>query len=378
MASKTNVVINGTPYYKLTKKVGLRQNKAGAWVSHYKAFYGASKKEAEAKYAEFMAAKSRAMNSNKALGELIDEWIDTTFMSSGLSDNTKSKYTRAYEAHFRPAHIAGVAASEVTARMLQDYYNEVSCSPSALRSVNNLLRRFFRYAATNNICQDITASVELPVAPKKRRFKSDSQTVEVWTDDELRALLAALDGHRLRFLVIMALNTGARISELLALNYSDIRDGYVYINKQLTNVHVDGFSGPRLSGTKTESSSRVIPLNDAVLEALKIHRASHLVEMGREGYKTDRVFTTKTGRYYDRRSVNHALLRFYKSHGLPRHTFHSFRHTFGTNLSRAGVPIEETAALMGHSSIEITAKYYIEISADRKRSAVDRLMDFTK
>ena len=41
------------------------------------------------------------------------------------------------------------------------------------------------------------------------------------------------------------------------------------------------------------------------------------------------------------------------------------------------MPIEETAALMGHADISITAKYYVEISADRKKTALDKIADFT-
>ena len=63
--------------------------------------------------------------------------------------------------------------------------------------------------------------------------------------------------------------------------------------------------------------------------------------------------------------------------GVPYHKFHSFRHTFGTNLSRAGVPIEETAKLMGHADISITAKYYINVNADRKKDAVEKIVTYS-
>ena len=73
----------------------------------------------------------------------------------------------------------------------------------------------------------------------------------------------------------------------------------------------------------------------------------------------------------------HALERLYKRIGVPYHKFHSFRHTFATNLSRAGVPIEETSALLGHSSIEMTAKYYVDISTKRKMEAMKKVVGFS-
>lgn len=376
MASKTNTQINGSDYYRIRRKVGMKQNKSGNWVADYRAFYGRSKKEAEEKYAKFMSQASKALDSKKPIGQLIEGWIEQSFMVSGLSDGTKSKYVASYMNNFKGKSIAGVPACEITAMHLQNFYNDLDCVPSALRSLNNILVKFFAYASRLGLCDDITKSVELPIKEKEKGFKKEINEVEVWDDKELRDLIEQLEGHRLKFLVVMAVNTGARISELLALEYKDIVNGSVVINKQVTNVKTSTNNGVRLSDTKTVNSRRVVPLNQFTLDELAKHKIGHREEMERCGYTTDKIFTTQTGNYYDRRSIGHALNRFYKSHDIPRHKFHAFRHTFGTNLSRAGVPIEETAALMGHKSIDITAKYYININADRKRSAVEKLSAF--
>lgn len=383
MAVKTNTTINGNSYFKISRKVGMRQNKQGVWVANYKNFYGKSKKEAENKYNLYMLQHSKQTNSKRPVGELIDEWIESSFMVSDLADGTKSKYVNSYLNNFKPNPIAGVPACDITPMHLQNFYNELDCVQSALRSLNNLLKKFFSYALRVGICEDITLSVELPITSKKytKRTKTENNEVEVWEDDELKKLLVKLEetNHRLWFLVYLAVNTGARISELLALEYKDITKGALIINKQVTNVKTPSENGVRLKDrTKSLSSVRLIPLNNATISALEKHKERHLLEMERKGYKTEKIFTTQMGKYYDRRSVGHQLKRFYKSYGFTEHTFHSFRHTFGTNLSRAGVPIEETRALMGHSSIDMTAKYYINVSTDRKRNAVEKLTTFIK
>lgn len=66
-----------------------------------------------------------------------------------------------------------------------------------------------------------------------------------------------------------------------------------------------------------------------------------------------------------------------RSSGVSCHKFHSFRHTFGTSLSRAGVLIEETAKLMGHADISVTAKYYIDVNADRRKAAVEKIVNYS-
>ena len=177
----------------------------------------------------------------------------------------------------------------------------------------------------------------------------------------------------------MAVNTGARFSELLALTYDDVKDGILSITKQQSEISPIGDEKVKIhiTSTKTISSKRLIPLTDAVMKEIAKHRVLHCKEMSLNGYQTNYIFTTGKGTLYYKRNIIRSLKRLYKRIGVPYHKFHSFRHTFGTNLSRAGVPIEETAKLMGHSSIEITAKCYINIDAKRKREALEKIIKYS-
>ena len=374
MAKKTNTVKNGKEYYRICRKVGKRLNKHGVWVDHYKDFYGSGKAEAEEKYKNYMAVAAAGSDvSKKCLGEVIDEWIENIFSNSNLAAGTIRTYKEAYNNNFQNTEIAGKKIFDVSALDLQRWVNDSPARYSAKRSTLNLLRHFYKYAEINSICPDITKSVILS-KPKDDDLGSFNN-IEVWEIDELQKLLEAMKDHRLRLLVVLAVNTGARFSELLALTYDDFNNGLMTINKQVDENGAD--PGIELSKTKTTNSNRVIPLPDPILEEIKIHKQWHYAEMKKHGYKTNNVFTTNTGNYYYRRSVLHALDRIYKRHNIQHHKFHAFRHTFGTNLSKLGVPIEETAALMGHADISITAKYYVEISADRKKTALDKIADFT-
>ena len=107
------------------------------------------------------------------------------------------------------------------------------------------------------------------------------------------------------------------------------------------------------------------------------HKILQAAEMKKHGYTTNYLFTTSSGTFYDRRNVARSLARLYKRIGVDHHKFHAYRHTFGTNLSRAGVPIEETSKLMGHSDISMTAKYYVYVDAERRRAAVDKIAGYS-
>lgn len=374
MAKKTNVVKNGKEYYRICRKVGKRLNKKGQWVDHYKDFYGSGKAEAEAKYKAYMeSAAAGADSAGRCLGEVIDEWIKSTFVNSDLSEGTIRRYKEAYQNNFQNDSIAGKQISDITAFDLQEWLNDSPAKYSAKRATLNLLKRFFRYAEINHICRDISASVVL-LKPKNENV-DDFNKIDIWQDDEIVRLLAAMESHRLRLLIVLAVNTGARFSELLALTYDDIKDGMLTINKQVTEF-ADS-KGIELKKTKSNTSNRVIPLPDPVIKEIEKHKEWHDREMIENGYTTNNIFTTNSGNYYYRGSITHALKRVYKKNGIQHHKFHAFRDTFATNLSRLGVPIEETSALMGHSDISITAKYYVEISAERKKTALEKIAGLT-
>lgn len=373
MAKKTNCKINGKDYYKINRKVGKKLNSQGEWVDDYRTFYGASKKDAEAKYDNFMEEKKTASKtSENPIGEYIDMWIGNVFMYSNLAQGSKKLYVDAYRNHFQNEPIARMPLGKITPLDLQEFFNTSPAKYGTKRALLNLLSRFFKYASLNGFCSDLTSSIQIQ---KPSASGNDFKQIDVWDDEDLRKLMDGLDGHRLRLLVILAVNTGARISELLALTYDDIRDDCLYINKQIYEGNMEeGFS---ITNTKSHNSNRAIPLPPQILVEIEAHKKWQKKDMVENGYITNRLFTTASGNYYYRRNVMHALQRLYKSIGVPYHKFHSFRHTFATNLSRAGVPIEETSALLGHSSIEITARYYVDISTKRKMEAIKKVVGYS-
>ena len=378
MAKKTNCTINGKEYYRIYRKVGMKRNKLGIWVDDRKAFYGSCKREAEEEYRRYMERKKVGMGSEQCFGQLIEQWIEEVFKYSDLANSTKVKYIDAYKALLQPHRLTGMSITEITAMDIQRFYNSYEQSPSTLKSVHNLLRHFFKYAELQGICRNITHSLTLPRNVKKSG-QTDDLVIDVWEDEDLKKVIQAMENHRLRLLVILAVNTGCRIGELLAITFDDIRDGKLYISKQLVELSDSGTSSYQqyIEDTKSSASNRVIPLSEKVVEEIEKHRVWQRKEMLQNGYRTQYLFTTSNGTWYYKRNIRRALNRFYRRVDVPAHKFHAFRHTFGTNLSRAGVSIEETAKLMGHSDIQITAKYYINISAERKKDAVEKILKYS-
>ena len=379
MAKKTNCVINGKEYYRIYRKVGMKLNDNGRWVDDRRAFYGSCKAEAEKKYQDFIdQGRSESSNSKRCLGEMIDEWKEAVFKnSSDLANTTKVKYLAAYERLLQNSRICGLPASEVTAMDLQNLFNESDACYSSLKDLNSFLKHFYRYAELNRWCRNITASL---VVPKRTQHSESIKDIEVWDDEEITALADAFSDTTMRFLIILAANTGARLGELLALTYDDIQGNLLFITKQLSDVApVDDEASysSNITATKSCGSNRVIPLSQAVLKELEIHKKVQEREMDKYGYDTNYLFTTSNGTFYYKRNIRRAIVRACDRIGIEYHKFHALRHSFGTNLSRAGIPIEDTSKLMGHADISTTSKYYVGVNAQRKLDAVEKIAEFT-
>jgi len=132
------------------------------------------------------------------------------------------------------------------------------------------------------------------------------------------------------------LNTGLRVSELVALDIEDVT-----FSERKGELRVRAGKGTK---------ERAIPLNDSCRKAIK---AWYLV---RPEDKTNRVITTQRGS-----ATTRAIQTILESMGKAAHvenmTPHVARHTFAKNLINAGVSLEKVAMLLGHSSLDTTMVY---------------------
>lgn len=367
MAAKTNCTINGIDYYRINRKVGKKLNKDGKWVDHYKQFVGKSKKEAEAKFDAYMKKAASALTANKCLAELIDEWIESTFNHSNLAEGTKKLYSDIYKKYFRPTDLAARDPEEVTAADIQHYFNTVGIkSYHQKKKLLTFLKKFYAYAEINRIISVNITGIEIK-RPDLDYMKA-LKPFEVWPMEDVKKIIELTTGTYFRFLIVMAVNTGLRIGELLALDYSDIHDGYVHVTKQVQCDH----GKLHLTKPKSEAGIRKVPVSSYVLEELELHRMMHLNEMQQRGYMTHHIFSSTVGTYLDRHNVAKELRKLYKANGIEYHKFHCYRHTYGTNLDRLGFSLIEIKELMGHSSIETTKKY-VHASNDRLIESSEKL-----
>jgi integrase len=178
---------------------------------------------------------------------------------------------------------------------------------------------------------------------------------------EARVLIEAAQTDRLGTLYSVALASGAREGELLALRWCDVDWERGSIKIQRTLQRTAGslvFAEP-----KTQSSRRTIPLGASTMKALQRHRLGQAEERLRYGLgkasEDDLVFTTPPGTPIDAgnflRNTHYPLL---ERAGLPRVRFHDLRHTAATLLLEAGVHVKVVAERLGHATPSLVMNTY--------------------
>lgn len=421
MASKTNSTVKGKngkeyKYYHSGYYVEDYNEETGEFYFRRKYFSGKNKTDVknkldahEAYIKELKAELSKSTSeklAERTFGESVKAYINNTFMpDSSIKNATKVRYVNSFNNIFDEQSILLRPLKNVCGEDIQAVFTGSDYAPSSKEAALKLLRNYYKYAASQHIAHDVTQGIVIPKAKQKRQ----DQSIVVYEREELDAFLKYTPAdHRLRFLIVLAMETGCRIGELLALEYSDIdvKAEQIRINKSLSEVapiKKDGSSGKIINEivtTKSIDSVRVMPMNALIKKEFAIHKDWHKKEMLRIGYRSNHVFTSKAGELYFASNTRMALKRlcekinknYNKAKRLQAEDkenykdvilveckgWHAFRHTYGSRYAAAGVPIEQVCKLMGHSDITVTAKYYLNVTSDQKKNAANMVENYER
>lgn len=194
-------------------------------------------------------------------------------------------------------------------------------------------------------------ATENPV--KKVRFaRENNGRIRVLSPEEEGRLLAHC-GPQIIPIVIAALHTGFRASELLSLTWEDIdfRKGMITVKAAYAK----------------NGESRSVPMNDVLTATLQKTRMNRIV--------TGLVFCNRNGMPY--RSFRTAFEHAVRQADIMNLTFHDLRHTFTSRLVMSGVNLPTVQALIGHKEISMTLRY-THLSSDHKQRAVRVLETFAE
>jgi len=264
----------------------------------------------------------------------------------------EQRYYKDKQYYFPPlkAYFSGMLLAEITPFELERFRNKRKATPVKTsrekreRSVADVNRIMSTLRHMLSKAVEWEMMERSPFTKIKNLFyKENNMRLRFLSEPEERRLLRNCTGH-LKPIVVTALNTGMRRSEILTLTWSQIRNGFIYLHR-----------------TKTDEA-RQVPTNEtlaSLFQSLPRHIGS------------DYIFCNKDGKpYVDiKKSFNNAV----KKSGIQDFRFHDLRHSFASKLASKGASLKALQELLGHKNIKMTMRY--AHLADNVKKDVVRLLD---
>ena len=308
--------------------------------------------------------------AQQTLNEYLDRWLETA-VKPKVRPKTWMGCRSLLHNHIRPALGARPLAKIKPLEVQQAFQDMIDRGLSArtIEYTRMVLRQAFKQAIqwrllTFNPCD----GVQIP-----RRQRREMQAL---SPEQARRFLVVARGTRYGMLFELAITTGLRPSEYLALKWEDIdfERGTLSVVRSLDAMPGGGY---RLEETKTRNSRRVVKLLPGVLRALLEHRQAQQrlrEEAGERWNEQGFVFTNAEGGPLDGHNLSSRhLRRILKEAGLPQIRLYDLRHTAATLALSAGVPVKVVSEMLGHSSVALTLDVYSHVLPHMQEDAARRM-----
>ena len=267
-----------------------------------------------------------------------------------------------------------IVLQKLTSWDIQDLYQQKrrqQAAPSTIYKIHRVLRHALNDAVKlGHVLRNVSQFVELPPVKKRER------AIQALTFEQARALLSVVQNDPLEALYVLALTTGMRQGELLALKWSDLDLTYGKLQVQRTLLRVSGGEAI-VSEPKSPTSRRRIHLSQLALSALHRHAQRQRVTRqrgGRSKQAPEWVFCNEEGSPLRASSLLHqSFYPLLDKADLPRIRFHDLRHSTATLLLTLGVHPKIVQELLGHSQIAVTLDSYSHVLPTLQEESIEQL-----
>lgn len=297
----------------------------------------------------------------KTLAQLVDDYLRHLSIERGLAKNSISAYRRDLSSYLNFLEKQAITTpSEITESTITSYVGSISESGALLaNSVARMLagvRGLHRFWLFESITAGDPSSMVKPPKLPKRLPKAISiseieKLIESSGPDPLTLDRSEPDLARVRDRAILELlyATGARISELTALNLDDLVDP--------TMIRLFG------KGSK----ERIVPVGSYAQRALKAYLVRARPVLVKKGKGTPALFLNQRGSRLSRQSAWQIIRDAADAAKMQSEVSpHTLRHSFATHLLEGGADVRVVQELLGHSSVA-TTQIYTLVTVDALR-----------
>lgn len=333
----------------------------------------------------------RKAKTTKSIVDLVQNIINEDYKLGKIKGSTRKRKLDTLK-QLKKQPFSTKPISKVTREEIVNYLESLKkYSKSTIKQNYELLCMAFGQASYEHIITDNFLMGWKRIEKPTSNFESHHKIA--LTIDEQKILVNYLntvkyEDCRLKYLFLLLLSTGIRIGEALVLDYEkdiDLKNGKIYIRRTQTKDE----NGKAIIGesTKTFAGQRTLTMNNIskqiITDALnhKLENENHL------------LFCKEDGTMYIENSINSCLKRIglklgigiyqdtdNKGNPIDRtyiHT-HMLRGTFATRCAEAKIAPIVLKKILGHSDIEITMKYYVDVDNEFERTENKNVEEYLK
>jgi integrase len=314
---------------------------------------------------DWLQSQRQAIHNNSwvsddklTVGAYMDRYM-VDVVKPSVRPRTFESYQSWYTHHIKPG-LGSIRLVKLSPQQVQAFYTEQGgvVSSRSVQYMHAILHKALEQAVRWSLVPRNVTDLVTPPSVKH------PQPV-VWSMDELKQFMAVAKEHRLYALWAIAISCGMREGELLGIQVSDIQwdTGTINVNHALQLVRGQGLV---LTTPKTAKSRRTIKVPASALQILRDH-----VEQLKENQRY--VFAGRTGEPMLPRTLVETFKVLIKRSGVPDIRFHDLRHLCATIHLQAGTNPAVVAALLGHSTVNLTLSTYSHVLPSIQDEAADRM-----
>ena len=271
--------------------------------------------------------------------DLIDQFIDFYWLTTGASKNTLSAYRSDLKIFSK--WLNNNLLIDVDKKQIQDYFSyrkDSNISASTQSRMLTCLHSFYQFLSDKkNLKIDPTEQLDYPKLEKKLPIFLNVQEVE-------RLLEApnskSLFGQRDRAMLELLYSCGLRVSELINLSYHNIN-----LKDEFIRIHGKG------------NKERLLPMGEIAIDYLTKYELNSRPALLKNG-QSDSYFLSNRGRAMSRQNFFYIIKDYASKAGIDKPLSpHSLRHAFATHLVQKGADLRSVQLMLGHSDISSTQLY---------------------
>ncbi|MDA9102897.1 site-specific tyrosine recombinase XerD [Candidatus Thioglobus sp.] len=271
--------------------------------------------------------------------DLIDQFIDFYWLTTGASKNTLSAYRSDLKIFSK--WLNNNSLIDVDKKQIQDYFSyrkDSNISASTQSRMLTCLHSFYQYLSDKqNLKINPTEQLDYPKLEKKLPVFLNVQEVE-------RLLEApnskSLFGQRDRAMLELLYSCGLRVSELINLSYHNIN-----LKDEFIRIHGKG------------NKERLLPMGEIAIDYLTRYELNARPALLKNG-QSDSYFLSNRGRAMSRQNFFYIIKDYALKAGIDKPLSpHSLRHAFATHLVQKGADLRSVQLMLGHSDISSTQLY---------------------